>query len=669
MTKHAENDEQKGILGIDAGGTFTDLVFWGEKDASVLASAKTPTLHDDLPLTIRKGLSLILEKAAPERIKAFNLATTLATNAIVENKLRDAALFLIGYGADIVAKLSQSGILKYDRISAVGGGHDAKGNEAEPFDEAAFREACRRTLGGVSSAAVSSYFSVRNPSHELRAREIIQEERPNVYVTCGHELATELDALKRATTAALNAGLIPIVIDLLNSVERACAGFGIKVPIMIVRSDGSLVSMEWAREHPIETLLSGPASSAIGARWLAGAEKFSRGSCVVDMGGTTTDIIFLDGRGRPTLGAAGTTVGGHKTLVKSIDIFTFGLGGDSRVRFDKDGALLIGPRRAMPLCSAAEVDARVMACLKEIQADGRQQEPLVVFKGESAEADGGFEERMAARLEEGPSTVGRLLKDERMANMCAVKLDEMERRGVINYAAFTPTDALAALGLLDRWEGAASHLGAEILSFGRGIDRERLCRDICEKVSLLAAENVFVKKFLSAGRYDGSAPDLRKVVAFALSDKEKTSARVDLKLNSEIIGVGAPSWAFITRVGEMLSEKAICPENAGVAGAVGAAVGTFYLRYAALITPMPDGLFRAHLPLGVKDFEDLESAVGEVVRTITPWIRERAKKAGALDPFVEYRREDVEAEITGGARKLHLATHIYFDVSESGCDG
>ena len=102
MPEHT--NKQKGILGIDAGGTFTDLVFWGESELKVVASAKTPTRHNDLAGTIKSGLELILRHVRPEQIKTFNLATTLATNAIVENKLRSSVLVLIGYDDDLVEK-------------------------------------------------------------------------------------------------------------------------------------------------------------------------------------------------------------------------------------------------------------------------------------------------------------------------------------------------------------------------------------------------------------------------------------------------------------------------------------------------------------------------------------------------------------------------------------
>ena len=659
---------QRGILGIDAGGTFTDLAFWGEKDGAVVASAKTRTMHSDLAGTIRNGLEIILKEVKPEQIKAFNLATTLATNAIVENKLRPGALFLIGYDRDIADKYCREKKFGTDLVYMIDGGHDPKGNEAAVFGEEAFRDSCDKMPPYVETAAVSSFFSVRNPSHELRARDILHEKRPDIHVTCGHELASELDALKRATTAALNAGLIPIVMELLDSVESVCAFFGIHVPIMIVRSDGSLVSMEWARVHPIETILSGPAASSIGACYLAGAANFSRGSCVFDIGGTTTDIIYLDGRGRPMLGTEGTTVGGHKTLIKSIDIYTFGLGGDSRVRFSKEGKLLIGPRRVMSLCSAAADEPRVVGCLEGMIADGNCREPIVVFKGERGFPSGKFEERIFEALSEGPSTVNRLMKNERMSNMGVIQLEEMEERGLINYAGFTPTDALTAMGRLGKWYGRASELGALILAGGEEKSVAPLCDAVCRRVSLIAAENIFVKRLSEEGFDFNRNEGALALIDYALDSHDAlSSSPLRLQLDRELIGVGAPAWAFIAGTADALSADSILPENAGVAGAVGSAVGTFFLRYAVLITPLAaEGGYRAHLPFGIKDYEFIDNAVSDTINTIVPWIKSRAMDAGAKNPTVTYKREDTEATIAGGIRKIHLSTHIFFDVSDNG---
>lgn len=651
-----------GILGIDAGGTFTDLAFISSEDSSVVAWGKTPTLHNDLIKTIESGLKIILGQIEPERIKGINLATTLATNAIVENKIRATGLILIGYDETQVNQAIAANKFGTQRILMIGGGHDPKGNEAAPLDEEKLEKNIDMMIDSVESIAVSGYFSVRNPSHEVRVCNIIKKRTSSIYVTCGHELASDLDAILRATTATLNAGLIPIVIDLFKSVDNTFKKYGINVPISIVRSDGTLVGVDWANEHPIETVLSGPAASSIGACHLANAKNFGRPTWVVDIGGTTTDIIYLDENGKPGLGTEGTTIGRHKTLIRSIDIHTFGLGGDSRIQFDKDMKLLVGPRRVKPLCSFASEINEVYRALQHLDNIRTVFEPLVLTLGTNKNTETEFEKKVIDKIGNAFTTPDLALEGERLPFMSYLQLGEMEDKGLIAFSGFTPTDALHVIGKLDKWNANASKLGAKILSKGRlGIDK--LSEDVCDEVVRKIALNILMKSVSRTYKNIDVYGEFETIVNMGLVKVIPTGApSINYKLNAALIGVGAPAWAFIDEVGKLLGEKAYQPENAGIAGAVGAAVGTFSLRYSVWITPMANGNYRAHLPLGIEDYETLEEAVENAVKFMKPWIEDRAKRVGAALPKVEYKQEDETAWIQGGLRKIHLWTQLWFTV-------
>src|SRR5262249_8335997 len=177
-------------------------------------------------------------------------------------------------------------------------------DEAEPLDEAAVQAAVREFGASVEAFAVAAMFSVRNPGHELRVRECIRAGcgKP---VTCSHELSAQLDAPRRALTAALNARLTPPVRHLLESVQAVLKREGIAAPLMIVRGDGTLVKAEVALEYPVETVLSGPAASVVGASFLSGLRDF----VVSDMGGTTTDVAVVKD-GRPVVRPDGAVIGG-----------------------------------------------------------------------------------------------------------------------------------------------------------------------------------------------------------------------------------------------------------------------------------------------------------------------------------------------------------------------
>ena len=147
-------------------------------------------------------------------------------------------------------------------------------------------------------------------------------------MSCSHHLSAKLNGPKRALTALLNARLIGMIDRLIGRAQDALIASGVNAPLMVVRGDGALISAAMARERPIETILSGPAASIVGARWLTGAEH----ALVSDIGGTTTDIAVLRD-GRPTIDPAGAQVGPYRTMVEAVAMRTSGLGGDSEVHF------------------------------------------------------------------------------------------------------------------------------------------------------------------------------------------------------------------------------------------------------------------------------------------------------------------------------------------------
>ena len=150
----------------------------------------------------------------------------------------------------------------------------------------------------MDALAVASYAGPMNSSHEQRAAEILRQ-MTGLPVVQAHHLSSELDSIRRATTASLNAALLSNLHDFLEAVQSMAARHGLKCPIMLVRGDGSIVKAEFARQRPVEMVHSGPATSALGGQFLAGVEK----ALVVDMGGTTTDLTLDRWRQDPGHGA------------------------------------------------------------------------------------------------------------------------------------------------------------------------------------------------------------------------------------------------------------------------------------------------------------------------------------------------------------------------------
>jgi N-methylhydantoinase A/oxoprolinase/acetone carboxylase beta subunit len=588
------------------------------------------------------------------------------------------------------------------------GGHDGEGEEVEPLDEAAAREAILARSDRVEAFAVSGYFGVRNPVHELRVRALIEQLTASaggqsLPVTCGHELTTRLNSVRRATTAALNARLIPLLRELISTVRCTLDDLGIVAPLMVVKGDGSLVRAEWAMQRPIETILSGPAASVVGAGHLAvsgnssGLAQLSRSAqpsdsaqlsrsgqapapdqrqsvWVVDVGGTTTDIAALRD-GRPRLNPEGAQVGAWRTMVEAIDAYTVGLGGDSLVYIDVEGRLKIGPRRVVPLCLLASTQDGFLDQLRQ-QAQGRQREGLTAqFALAQRRRALGISEDDRALLDylrEGPQSLTALLDMLRYGALALRRIERLEARRLIQRAGFTPTDALHVLGRFECWNAEASCIGAELLAEEFNLSPQAFCERVVANVSNRVS-TALVSKVLGdeAGVADGSAelaevwerePSAAALLARALGEVPESGLDCRLTLQHPIVAVGAPVEAYLPRVAEQLGTELIVAPNADVANAVGAVAGSVVQEVRVYVRPIDgDQRFRLHLPDGVCDFGSVEESVAYAHRTVPDQLRVLARQAGA--DHIEMRTDRVDecapVRATWG-KEIYLGTRLTF---------
>lgn len=326
------------ILGMDTGGTFTDAVLLDKDSKTIIKKAKAPTTKEDLCIGIRESIEA-LDYENMSDIGLVCLSTTLATNSIVEGK--GCRVGLVITGKRPYEKLPEAEIVQ------VGGALDIRGRLQHDLDENYARKVIRSLAGKVDAVAVSGYACVRNPEHEIIVRRLVREEL-DVPVVCAHELTCELGYYERTVTVILNARLIPLIKRLIDDTRICLEEMDVHVPIMVVRGDGSYMDSEYAVERPVETILSGPAASIKGAMFLSGLDE----GTIIDMGGTTSDIAMLKG-GKVGVSMEGAKVGGWRTRVKAIDVYTCGIGGDSRISFDNSGNITIGPDKIIPVSYAS----------------------------------------------------------------------------------------------------------------------------------------------------------------------------------------------------------------------------------------------------------------------------------------------------------------------------
>lgn len=250
-------------LGIDTGGTYTDCVLYDFDNKKVLFTAKALTTKNNLVEGIVNSLK-ILPKDILSKTKAVSLSTTLATNACVEEKFAKGRVILLGYHPKALYGYGGDyGLPNSDEVLSFEGGHDMQGNVVINPDWDEIKKRVLELKASTDAFGIVESWAIRNPEFEIKAKKLINMWT-GLPVVCGHELSGEINSLRRAVTTLLNARLIPLIYDLIKSVELSINHMNIKAPLIIVRSDGTLMSRDFAINHPVETLLSGPAASVVG---------------------------------------------------------------------------------------------------------------------------------------------------------------------------------------------------------------------------------------------------------------------------------------------------------------------------------------------------------------------------------------------------------------------
>lgn len=326
-------------IGLDVGGTNTDAVLLNGRE--LLTSAKIPTHTGDLLFTVTEAVLAVSAGDGLREAGSITLSTTLATNALVENKLeRTGVLATAGPGMD-PARFEIG-----EDYHLIPGALDHRGTEIRPLDRAELEGAVSgMAADGIRVFAVAGKFSPRNPDHENTLAEALEEKSD--FITSGHLLSGRLDFPRRINTTYYNSAVWRICRSFTDAVRKSLEGSGFAGEIHILKSDGGTMPLEISLNSPVSSILSGPAASVLGA--LSGSRDGSEDAVVLDIGGTTTDVSFLAG-GIPVLERAGMVLEGKPTLIRSIFARPIAVGGDSEIRFE-NGRLVVGPQRKGPSCA------------------------------------------------------------------------------------------------------------------------------------------------------------------------------------------------------------------------------------------------------------------------------------------------------------------------------
>jgi len=639
-------------LGIDTGGTFTDAVLVDD-DKKIINAEKSLTTRFDLSL----GIGDVIAKLPPEslaEVSMVSLSTTLTTNSVVEDLGAPVCVLLPGYSSEQVKQSGLLEILPAQFVVRLEGGYDAVGREHLPLDEAAGQEAIEKLKDQVSAFAISSMFGTRNSGHENRLKQLVGE-LTGMPVICGHELASSLGAPRRALTAALNARMVPPIKELIASVQKILRRHRIDAPLMLVKGDGSLASLDNAIEKPIGTVLSGPAASVIGACQLSGLDN----AIVADMGGTTTDIAIVS-NGQPQLSDDGANIGDWKPMVEAVRVNSIGLGGDSEVRFGGHKGLSVGPRRVVPTSLLAHLYPEVIPKLEaqlEGMASARSNRFVMRLENNQALLQQLNEVELAAweALSDKPIELDAIVQDNRAYARALAKL---KRLGLAIYSGFTPSDAVHVLGINSHWNRHAAELSARIwmrqmrflYGYGKwdGDDVETACRQVYDLVTASIRRllvEVGLNEFDLRGKSSkaGALVDTitRMVIASHENQGRKPLFNLDFASDYPIVAVGAPAASYYKDVADSMFIGLHLPEYGDVANAFGAVMGSVIQRAQVTVTQPQHGSFRLFHNDQPKSFESLAAAKQEAREIVVRIAQQKALDAGAIDPTVTLEYEDV----------------------------
>ena len=663
------------LLGIDTGGTYTDAVILRDEEV-VIASAKSLTTRHDLAEGIGKAAAATLEIAGIEAsdIAMASLSTTLATNALVEGQGGRVGLIFIGFRDGDLEKHGLTQALAGDPVLEIAGGHNHAGGEAVALDLSAIADWIDQQ-NGMSAFAVASQFATRNPAHELAVLNLLREKTGKP-VSLSHQLSAKLNGPRRALTALLNARLIGLIDRLLQRAQCVLSELGVDAPLMVVRGDGALISLNQARDKPIETILSGPAASIVGARWLTNSDN----ALVSDIGGTTTDIAVLRD-GLPAIDPEGAKVGPYRTMVEAVAMRTFGLGGDSEVHFVSQGlqgGVLLGPRRVLPVSLAAMIDPDVVHAALDAQLrttlpgdyDARFVRRIDVFEAGGLSArDEGVYNRITSQFQ----PIGEILK----TRIEAQALMRLVSRGLVQISALTPSDASHALGRVDAWDADAAEKALLLFMRRRTGSGELLSDDpktmaqividqLTHQTALAILETAFAE---DAYNFELSPQELANHIMTTRGlARHRGLLRIDLAIDVPVVGLGASAPSYYPAVGEKLGCPMVLSEHAGVANAIGAVVGRVTFRKSATITSPSEGLYRVHFGEKPHDFAQSEDALAFIKDALYQAALSDAKDAGAEQievsveqdiklADIENRKVFVEASVTATAKGRPRVAH------------
>jgi N-methylhydantoinase A len=345
-------------VGVDIGGTFTDVVLL-DTETQQLQFIKVSTTPADPSDGFFRGVETALSRSRDDAVWSIFHGSTVATNAVLEQKgsrigllvtqgfrdmLEIGRAYIPGIFTNYMRWTKPERLVPLERVREIPERLAADGSVVRPLNERAAREAIADLLReDIESLAISFLHSYANQAHEQRVVELVRSVAPNLFVSRSSDTLPEYREFERTMTTVLNAYIMPVVDRYLHRIEKGLTDRGFNAEMNIMRSDGGVMSLQAARQRPVNTVLSGPAGGVSGATYVA-AVAGHPDIATLDMGGTSTDVC-LSTQSEPRL-STDTWVSQYPIRVPIVDVTTIGAGGGSIASVSSTGALRVGPQSA-----------------------------------------------------------------------------------------------------------------------------------------------------------------------------------------------------------------------------------------------------------------------------------------------------------------------------------
>jgi N-methylhydantoinase A/oxoprolinase/acetone carboxylase beta subunit len=650
------------IVGIDTGGTYTDAVIINAKLHTVIATAKALTTKGALSVGVTQALEGVLNAADASfdrsAISMVCLSTTLATNALIEGHGSSIGVFLIGFDDAMVERTEISKAMPGVQIIRINGGHIYTGEERAPLATETIESALAGNVGTMDAYAVTARYATRNGGHERLAQALIRD-LTGCPVTASCDLSSSLNDPRRALTAALNARIISLIVGLESAVAMSLNRLNIDAKIMIVKGDGSIASAESVRLKPIETILSGPAASVIGARFLSGLTDF----VVADMGGTTSDVATIK-NGWPALNERGLDINGFPTLVRAIDIQTVGLGGDSEVSVDTSGKILLGKNRVIPVSLLASkwpwIEKQLAISLTTRHAMYRATQYIVLPERAS---NHGLPKDL---LSKDRDFLARLspLNPRSYYEMIGGAADRaclarLIKSGLVQISGVTPSDAAHVLGRQSQWSVKAAELACALLGRSsdkiRGTNSDQQCRDFAQEIvdTVVAKSSKLIIERLADMAFNENDAIIKAVTQDAghLADLQ-----ISIKPQIDIVVVGGPAEVFYKDVGKRLGVDTLIPNDSEVANAIGAAMSMIKVRALVEVTYGEKGGYLIHHHGEPIVMDDASEVIKRAIQLARDQAQQEAQLMGGGDVSINVSVDRIEIPGLSADNNLMAAT-------------